>query len=94
MYITGLLIEVHSKFCMDCNGSVHNLFQVCSLQICNGSLGQLTIANRSVEVHIVTDVWFKGMVISCMIQLVLNSSVATHIVTDVHVVYRYFYHAA
>ena len=36
--------------------------------------------NRSVEVHIVTDVLFTGMVISCLIQLVLNSSVATHIV--------------
>ena len=28
-------------------------------------------------------VLFTGMVISCLIQLVLNSSVATHIVTDV-----------
>ena len=35
------------------------------------------------EVHIVTDVLFTGMVTSCLIQLVLNSSVATHIVTDV-----------
>ena len=39
--------------------------------------------NRSVEVHIVTDVWFTGMVISRSIQLVFNSSVAIHIVTDV-----------
>ena len=35
------------------------------------------------EVHIVADVLFTGMVISCLIQLVLISSVATHIVTDV-----------
>ena len=33
------------------------------------------------EVHIVTDVLFTGMVISCLIQL--NSFVATHTVTDV-----------
>ena len=36
-----------------------------------------------VKLHIVTDVLFTGMVISCLIQLVLNSSVATHIVTHV-----------
>ena len=35
------------------------------------------------EVHIVKDVLFTGMVTSCLIQLVFNSSVATHFVTDV-----------
>ena len=34
---------LHSKFCTDCNGSVHDLFQVRALQICNGNLGQLTV---------------------------------------------------
>ena len=37
------LFTVHSKFCTDCNGSVHNLFQVRALQICNRDLGQLTV---------------------------------------------------
>jgi len=45
MLITRYTPLLHSKFCTDCNGSVHNLFQVCALQICNGDLGQLTVTD-------------------------------------------------
>ena len=40
-------------------------------------------------VMLVTEVDFTGMVLSCLIQLVLNSSVATHIVADVLLTGKY-----
>ena len=43
LILSVLICNVHSEFCMDCNGSVHDLFQVRALQVCNGDLGQLTV---------------------------------------------------
>ena len=51
-----------------CNGSVHNLFRVRALQICN-NLGQHTVTGLCKYIAIVTDVLFTGMVMLCLIQL-------------------------
>ena len=53
---------------MDCNGSVHNLFQVCSLHICNGNLEQLTVTAtpnlNGCVVHRHSDILFDQLVLN------------------------------